>query len=139
MEGDGVNAPFAGLGEFNLERGDDWSVGVRAGKLLSERTLLYILAAYTQTEYEASGTFNGDAFSQTTTFDGITVGGGIEHALTHNVFLGIEGTHTFYNGEDIFNHYDPAANVGTAIYDDLGETKLLATIKLKLNNGVFGN
>ena len=133
MEADGATLGGA-FTNFDLERGDDWSIGARAGVLVNDRTLLYILAAYTETEYDFSGTFNGEAFSQDTTFSGITVGGGVEFALTQNIFLGVEGTHTFYDGETIFDHYDPATNVGTLIHDDLGETRLLGTLKIKLND-----
>lgn len=138
MEADGASIGGA-FTDFNLERGDDWSIGARAGMLVNDRTLLYILAAYTETEYDFSGTFNGEAFSQDTTFSGVTVGGGVEFALNEGIFLGFEGTHTFYDGETIFDDYDPATNVGTLIHDDLGETKLLATIKLKLNGSLLGN
>lgn len=135
-EGSSIGGAFT---DFSLDRGDDWSVGARAGLLVNDRTLLYILAAYTETEYEFSGTFNEEAFSDTTTFSGVTVGGGIEFAATNNVFLGLEATHTFYGEEVIFDHYDPETNVGTLINDDLGETKILGTLKIKLNSGILGN
>lgn len=137
MEAEGTNTLF---GEhFTLERGDDWSVGVRAGLLVNERTLLYILAAYTQTEYDLRITEGDESRSKTTTFDGVTVGGGVEFAVASNVFLGIEGSHTFYGEETIFDAYDGKANVGTKIVDDLDETRVLGTLKVKLNNGLFGN
>lgn len=134
-----ANGEAVGLGSFDLERGDDWSIGARAGVLVNDRTLLYILAAYTQTEYDLRVTAGEETSSKTTTFDGVTVGGGVEFALASNVFLGIEGTHTFYGSETIFDTYDPAANVGTSVEDDLGETKIMGTLKLKLNTGLFGN
>jgi len=136
MEADGS---INGAGDFTLERGDDWSAGARVGALVNNRTLLYALAAYTETDYELRGTAGGDAFSQDTTFSGITAGAGVEFALNQNIFLGIEGTHTFYDEEEIFNAYDPETNVGTAITDDLGETKVMGTLKIKLNSDVFGN
>jgi opacity protein-like surface antigen len=132
MDADGTNVLFGD--SFKLERGDDWSVGARAGVLVNNSTLLYALAAYTQTEYDLSVTSNAATLSKTTTFDGITVGGGIEFAAANNIFLGIEGTHTFYNKETIFDVYDADSNVGTSVDDDLGETKILGTLKIKLNS-----
>lgn len=137
MEAEGTNTLFGD--SFTLERGDDWSIGARAGVLVNDRTLLYILAAYTQTEYDLSFTQGDETSSKTTTFDGVTVGGGVEFALASNVFLGIEGTHTFYGSETIFDTYDSATNVGQSVEDDLGETKIMGTLKLKLNTGLFGN
>ena len=136
MEASGsvIGAHGNAVTDFSLERGDDWSIGARAGALVNDRTLLYILAAYTETEYTFSGDYKGEAFSNGTTFSGYTVGGGIEFAINQNLFLGLEGTHTFYDGEVIFDSYDPATNVGTLIHDDLGETKIMGTLKLKLNS-----
>ena len=87
MDADGE---LTGQGNFSLERGDDWSIGARAGALVNDRTLLYILAAYTQTEYDLDLTIGEDNFNETTTFSGITVGGGIEFAVNQNVFLKAE-------------------------------------------------
>jgi len=131
MDADGA---IADIGSFKLERGDDWSVGARAGVLVNNSTLLYALAAYTQTEYDLSVTDGANTLSKTTTFDGITVGGGIEFAVSNNVFFGIEGTHTFYGEETIFDDYKADANVGTSVDDDLSETKVLGTLKIKLNS-----
>jgi opacity protein-like surface antigen len=131
MDADGS---VAGVGSFKLERGDDWSAGVRAGVLVNNSTLLYALAAYTQTEYDLSVTDGAATLSKTTTFDGITVGAGIELAVANNVFFGIEGTHTFYDKETIFDAYDADSNVGASVSDDLSETKILGTLKIKLNS-----
>lgn len=138
MEADGS---IGGVGSFTLERGDDWSLGARAGALVNDRTLLYILAAYTETEYDLNVHDAADAtvYDKTTNFTGITVGGGIEFALNQTVFLGLEGTHTFYDDETILDVYDPASNVGMAVNDELGETKIMGTLKIKLNQDVFGN
>src|SRR3989304_3867484 len=139
MEADG-SGELSGLGDFSLEKGDEWSVGGRAGILVNPRTLAYIMAAYTQTDYELTLHGSGDEAtrSRETTFSGVTVGGGVEFALTGNVFLGIEGTHTFYGKETIFDEYDAERNVGTRFDDELGETKVLGTLKIKLNTGLGG-
>lgn len=125
------------LSELSLEKGDEWSIGLRAGYIVAPRTLAYILAAYTQTEYTFGGIEgrgkDAKSFSKDTSFDGITVGGGIEFALAANVFFGIEGTHTFYGSETIYSRYNEDKNIGTSIEDELGETRVLGTLKIKLD------
>ncbi len=131
METDGS---IAGVGSFSLEKGDEWSIGGRAGIIAGNRTLLYILAAYTATEYDLSVRGgNGFSYDKTTDFDGVTVGGGIEYALTSNVFLGLEYQHTFYGDEKILDIYDAKSNQGLRVIDDLDEDKVMATLKIKLN------
>jgi opacity protein-like surface antigen len=124
----------------SLEKGDEWSVGARLGYIVAPRTLAYILAAYTQTDYDFNVSVGAkNLISTNTTFDGITVGGGVEFALAQNVFFGIEGTHTFYGEEALYDSYDPKKNEGVKINDDLGETKVMGTLKLKFNGNPFNN
>src|SRR5262245_36670065 len=93
-----------------IEKGDSWSAGARLGYIVAPRTLVYALAAYTETDYSFSGvkmlegSFVGG--SKDVTFAGITVGGGIEFALAANIFFGLEGTHTFYGEETIADSYN---------------------------------
>ena len=96
------------------------------------------------TSYDFSGIENistgggaGKAFSKETDFDGVVVGGGVEFALMSNVFLGLEYQHTFYGEEAIFDVYNKNTNVGGRIDDDLDEDKVMGTLKIKLNGGLF--
>ena len=118
-----------------IEKDDEWSLGLRAGRLLSERTLLYGLIAYTQTDYDFTASPDVEGLRNHVTFDGVSFGAGIEHALTNNVFIGIEGVHTVYQDETIFDSYDSDANHGVNVTDDLSETKVMGTLKVKLNGG----
>ncbi len=137
----------AGLGGGNLsiglEKDHEWSVGARAGLIVAPRTLAYILAAYTQTEYDVTGLSGinfgtGTKVTKGATFDGISVGGGIEFALANNIFLGMEYRHTFYGEETIFDAYNASKNSGIKVDDDLDEDKIMGTLKIKLNGDVFG-
>lgn len=134
----GIENPDVSLGLTSIEKGDEWSVGARAGLLVNPKTLVYILAAYTQTEYDFNGLdSNGDAFSKATTFDGVSVGGGIEFALTQNVFLGLEYVHTFYGEETVLDTGpSEVGGFGQKVIDDLDEDKVMATLKVKLNSGL---
>jgi outer membrane immunogenic protein len=125
-----------GTDDFTLiDKGDEWSVGARFGYLLHPRVLAYVLAAYTQADW----TFHDGDDEKEITFDGVTVGGGLEYALTQNVFLGIEGTHTFYGKEKISDSNDGEETpslFGTSEHDEIGETKVLGTLKIKLNSDI---
>jgi outer membrane immunogenic protein len=130
-----TDVSFGGTTIKAIEKGDEWSIGARAGLLVNERTLAYILAAYTETEYSFAG-IGSNGGNKDVTFSGVTVGGGVEFALTQNVFLGVEGTHTFYGEETIADFYSATANRGLRLEDEIGETKVMGTLKIKLNSGL---
>lgn len=131
--------------KFGLEKDDEWSVGGRIGYIAAPRTLVYALAAYSQTKYNVTGfdgieVPEGGYFNKGATFDGVTVGGGVEIALTGNVFLGLEYAHTFYGEETLLDAgytYEDGAREGGRVVDDLDEDKVLATLKFKLNGGLL--
>lgn len=129
-----TNFSVTELGSGNIEKGDEWSVGGRAGVIVAPRTLAYILAAYTRTDYTINATDGMDTFSKETKFDGISVGGGVEFAVTSNIFLGMEYTHTFYGKEAVLDTgATPVDGFGARLIDDLDEDKIMATLKIKLN------
>ncbi len=138
MEATAVNNIAGFLPNAQLEKQDEWAIGARAGLIVAPRTLAYILAGYANTSYDFSGvetisTPAGKAFSKETDFNGVVVGGGVEFALTSNVYVGLEYQHTFYGEEAIFDVYNKSTNVGGRIDDDLDEDKVMLTIKAKLN------
>lgn len=124
-----------------IEQGDSWSIGARAGLLVNPRTLVYVLAAYSQGEFTFAGEDEDGATSKDVTFDGITAGAGVEFALAQNVFLGIEGTHTWYDSETLGDSCDGVEECGGGVrlVDEIGETRVMGTLKMKLNTGLFGN
>jgi opacity protein-like surface antigen len=132
-----TDVSFGGTTITAIEKGDEWSIGARAGVLVAPRTLAYILAAYTESEFSFAG-IGTNGGNKDVTFSGVTVGGGVEFALTSNVFLGVEGTHTFYGEEILIDRYDADENEGFRVKDEIGETKVMGTLKLKLNSGLPG-
>lgn len=123
---------------FKAEKGDEWSLGARVGFLATPRTMVYALAAYTQTDYKFSSHIGDASGSKTVDFTGVTVGGGIEIALTNNIFLGGEYTHTFYGDETVFDTgASEVGGFGSRVVDDLDEDKIMATLKIKLNSDLF--
>jgi opacity protein-like surface antigen len=111
------------FGEYNWSAIDgkdsDWAAGGRVGFIIAPRVMAYGLLGYAQADY-------GDV-----TFEGIRYGGGIEAALTENVFIGAQYTHTDYDTETLIN--TPSLKVDA----DLDEDRVMATLKVKLNGG-FG-
>ena len=134
-----TTATLSGVGSFGIEKGDEWSLGARLGYIVAPRTLAYVLAAWTQTEYDVTGLNNPDvvsAFDKRSggaTFSGISVGGGIEFAMTQNIFFGLEYQHTFYGEEKLIDLYSTPDNFGVSVIDDLDEDKVMATLKVKFN------
>jgi opacity protein-like surface antigen len=134
-----TNASVAGIGNFDLRKEDEWTIGGRIGYIVAPRTLAYVLAGYTQTEYSVGGLDNAviaplfTSVRSGATFDGVTVGGGIEFALAANVFFGLEYQHTFYGEETLIDAYNADLNQGIKVIDDLDEDKIMATLKIKLN------
>lgn len=134
-----MKTTFTALGDQSTiaEKDYEWSAGLRGGVLVNPNTLVYILAAYTETEYKIDDDFDHK-------FQGVTVGGGIEFAATNNVFLGLEATHTFFDEETLISEDIPYADCTPScdqlnLKDELGETKIMGTLKIKLNSGLLGN
>jgi outer membrane immunogenic protein len=135
---------FPGVGgpTYTMEKEDEWSVGLRGGFLVNQRTLVYLLAAYTETEYSLNGPGvdkAGPALNKEVTFTGVTAGGGIEFAITQNIYAGLEYTHFFGDEENWLDTCNGVAKCpgGLRVSDDLSEDKIMATLKFKLNSG-FG-
>lgn len=141
--GNPIDGPI--YADYSLEKGDEWSVGARAGILVNPRTLAYVMAAYTQTDYSLNGLSADDikdGWKNEQTFSGVSVGGGIEYALASNIFVGMEYTHTFYGSQNWLDQ--KTGELGevdcgdTRVTDDLDEDKIMMSVKLKLNAGLPG-
>jgi outer membrane immunogenic protein len=86
-----VFGPYASVNWSNAEltsesvvqKGIDWSVGGRAGVLVSPRILAYGKAGFTQTEYDIKG--GGSDVMQ-----GVEFGPGVEFSVAPGLFIGAE-------------------------------------------------
>lgn len=106
-----TKASLSGGGDFasaqliNLEQ--VWTVGGRAGVLLTPRTLVYGLAGYSWMQLEdltysvQGGGTNVSGRLNKPTEEGITVGGGVEHKFSNNVALKAEYRYTDFGGKII--------------------------------------
>jgi outer membrane immunogenic protein len=99
-----VAPPFVPGDVFELH--SDWQASAR-GRIgyAMNRTLFYGTAGAAWTEVRAFtnwvpfGIFPGVISAQTKTLVGATVGAGVEHAVTDNFTLGLEGRYTWYQRE----------------------------------------
>ncbi len=90
---------FNGAGSFAFNLNDSWTVGGRLGYLLNPNTLAYALGGYTQATFDLPvGTHNS-------TFEGYTVGAGLETNVTGNVFLKAEYRFTGLDTQTIFKEW----------------------------------
>ncbi len=104
--------PFFGI-TGNEKETSAWSVGARAGYLVTPRLLTYFDAGYTQTTFGQTNYINNDSFAfargtntgltmPATTYKGWFIGGGTEYAL-NMAWLPIQGL--FMRSEYRFDSY----------------------------------
>ena len=120
----GLLAPPVGNGSvFDLS--SDWQASAR-GRIgyAMNRTLFYGTAGAAWTEVRSNvswipnvvGPAPALLFSNTRTLTGVTVGAGVEHAVTDNFTLGLEGRYTWYERERVLVGLVPiGAVVGAAV------------------------
>lgn len=93
-----VSSPLLGVAILNTGLDSSWSVGGRAGMLVSKSTLVYGLLAWSQMDMKPITTFGGVGPTLTLgSTDGIAVGGGIETELMPNVRLKLEYRYSMYD------------------------------------------
>jgi len=98
---------LSGDGEVDMEY--MWTIGARLGYLTTPDTLVYVLAGYSQAEFDdpsISVAFDGESETFSTsldTFSGITVGAGMETRLTANWGLKLEYRFTQLQDEELFS------------------------------------
>jgi outer membrane immunogenic protein len=98
---------LSGDGEVDMEY--MWTIGARLGYLATPDTLVYLLAGYSQAEFDDPSItvdFDGDSETFRTsldTFSGFTVGAGMETRLDHNWGLKLEYRFTQLSDEKLFS------------------------------------
>lgn len=150
-------APDGIVGTVNIDYGTMWSVGGRAGYLVSPTWLIYGLVAYSEVNVDVSahmidpfplnGGFRGDQPTNVN-FDidkltGVTVGGGTEFQISKNLHFKLEYRYTEFEGEGS-SHSDVRTvgnlNHGQLVAEDLSINldsevhSIRAAIVLKLGN-----
>jgi opacity protein-like surface antigen len=113
------------VAEYNIITADEidateWAVGLRGGIVVAPATMAYAKVMLTQLSIEPEGG------GTETTIDGKRLAGGLETALTGNLFANLETSYTWY---DLPNGYDT--------YYDAGDFRALAGLKFKLNGNLL--
>ena len=99
----GLTTPFGGIG-LSTSIKDQWSIGGRAGFIVSEKTLIFGSAGYTQANTDdlaVSSPFGGLSWS-VGTLKGWYVGGGFETVLLPNVTLGLEYRYVMFDAANVY-------------------------------------
>ena len=97
----GINPLFEAQARYSNEI---WTVGPRLG-LAVERWMFFLSGGYATTTIDtravvrATGLSAGSAFAGSSRNDGWYTGVGIEHALHHNIIVGLEYQHLVFDGE----------------------------------------
>jgi len=122
-------------GEY--DRAYDWTAGVRFGKLINPNTLIYGLVGYSQVTGElpaggvnSSGVPTFDA-AQDVTFDGYTVGAGLESKVNNFLSWYVEGRWSQYESESVTFSEEGADEVWT-LKSEPSEVKAMIGLKLRL-------
>lgn len=89
---------FGGAATLNIDLDRQWTIGGRAGVVISETTLAYLLAGYTNL---STNGLNGAIVAAVPDFNGIVLGGGIETAIGKHVKLGLEYRHTNFDAQTV--------------------------------------
>lgn len=114
-----------------------WSIGARAGYLLSPSSMLYALAGFTQAHFNSDGwydIYNSGAVlrgKSSQTFNGFVVGLGMETMLGHGLFLRGEVRYSEFDGEVI----NSGVLAGTPFSDTETPTLLTGLIGLTYRFG----
>ncbi|MDE2445816.1 MAG: porin family protein [Alphaproteobacteria bacterium] len=91
----GVEADYVGAG---------FSVLARAGRIVDDATLLYVIGGWTRTDFSGSLGFAGLGASVNVAADGLSFGGGAETALAEHVTAKLEYRTTNYGVTTLFNN-----------------------------------
>ncbi len=141
------------IGGVNVKESDAIFLGARLGFLPTHNMLVYVLGGYTwlnhsglvnslQTADPFYGAPGYEAKYSDGSFGGFTLGGGAEIPVARNVYLGVEGRHTWYGKEDIlsstYTYADGAYHHDSFhVTDEPTEWYVGATLKLKMNGDSF--
>jgi outer membrane immunogenic protein len=110
-----------------------WAAGVRAGWLVTPRTLSYINGGYTRARFSSTDmvtTITGASIgvsTPATNFNGWFLGGGLETSLTPNLFWRTEYRYASYNNKAL-----PEINTAGIIFDFINFEPRVQTVTTQL-------
>lgn len=114
---------LAGLVEGSIDADRGYDIIGRIGYKPTASTLVYALGGWTRQDFEIGSDLTGSLYDWSA--NGITVGAGIETAVTESIFVGAEYRYSVYETEDL-------ASAGILEIDPSSHT-VSATLKYKFN------
>jgi outer membrane immunogenic protein len=113
----------AGLVDGSIEADRGYDVIGRIGYKPAASTLVYALGGWTNQHFDISSNVTGSLYDWSA--NGVTIGAGIETAVTESIFVGAEYRYSVYQTEDV-------ASAGILEIDPSSHT-ISATLKYKFN------
>ena len=86
---------------YSVEKKATAGLGVRLGYVLNDNVLLYARAGVVRSDFDVAYSFRSAAVSQSTTLDGVRMGGGVEFAIGENTNVRLDYTHTTYDSNAV--------------------------------------
>lgn len=112
-----------------------WAVGGRAGYLVTERSMIYVLAGYTRADTEniSAPAFGPAAVLAVPTLEGYVIGGGAEFALGSGFFL--QTQYSYANYDSVSLPLGPGVGAPALALDtDVQQVRVGLTYKLGLDD-----
>ena len=98
---DFTDGDFEGFGFGNVDAGRDHYLGARAGAKIGDRALAYVKGGYTNAKLNILSNTTGADFESDFDLDGYRVGGGLEYAVSQNMFLNAEYRYSNYSRAEV--------------------------------------
>jgi hypothetical protein len=86
---------------YSAEKKATAGLAVRFGYVLNDNVLLYARAGFVRSDFDFDYTFRSAAVSQSSTLDGVRVGGGIEFAIGEKMNVRLDYTQTNYDSNTV--------------------------------------
>ena len=92
---------FEGFGFGNTGTGRDIYLGLRVGAKIGDRALAYAKGGYTNARLDINAFDGPDELNTDTDLDGYRVGGGLEYAISDNMFINAEYRYSNYSKAEV--------------------------------------
>ena len=95
------NGDFEGFGLGNVSAGRDLYLGARVGVKANENMMFYAKGGYTNAKLNIRSDDGTTEFDTDYDLDGYRVGGGLEYALSNNLYTNIEYRYSNYSDAEV--------------------------------------
>lgn len=92
---------FEGFGFGNTSTGRDIYLGLRAGAKVGDRALAYVKGGYTNARLDINANDGVNETNPNYDLDGYRIGGGLEYAISENMFINAEYRYSNYSKAEV--------------------------------------